>query len=77
MIESIEKILLNCFSDQIEVILDSVNRRDLLTEKMCWAIKLLCTVVSWCAEKVNLLRISFSHTFHLELLFTDLRITHQ
>jgi hypothetical protein len=41
MIESIERILLNCFSDQIEVILDSVNRRDLLTEKMCRAIELI------------------------------------
>jgi hypothetical protein len=42
MIESIEKILLNCLiSDRIEDILDSVNRRDLLTERVCRAIKLI------------------------------------
>jgi hypothetical protein len=41
-----QTILLNCFiADQIE--LDSVNKRDLLTEKVCRAIELLCTVVSW------------------------------
>ncbi len=44
MIESIEKILLNCFIDRIEA-LDSANRRSLLTERVCWAIKLLCTIV--------------------------------
>jgi hypothetical protein len=43
MIESIvKKILLNCLiSDQIEVIKGSVNRRDLLTEGGCRAIKLI------------------------------------
>jgi hypothetical protein len=42
MIESIEKILLNfLISERIEDILNSVNERDLLTEKMCRALELI------------------------------------